>query len=306
VPYYGLSDMDFITVTLDAVHRIKIALLPKAELRKWPVIGGFIGRARRRLLREPVRLGEFRFYTDDGDSLGLLAHRDYEPSEQELYRAIIQPGETCVELGANLGVFAVLFGHLVGAGGKVYSFEPSPTNVALLRRNLALNAITNVEVIEKAASNRAETVTLHLSQWNCGDNRIYASNLVSDGAVAVEAVALDEFFASKPDHIDFLKIDIQGAELKALQGMEKMLHGNRVARILMEFWPYGLVRCGSEPGEVLKLLRRHGYSLHEITEVGKIVQVSDDELLRRFPASEENWLNVYATKKPLQEPLLGR
>jgi hypothetical protein len=111
-------------------------------------------------------------------------------------------------------------------------------------------------------------------------------------------------FASTPDHIDFLKIDIQGAELKALQGMEELLHGNRVARILLEFWPYGLVRCGSEPGEVLKLLRRHGYVLYEIAGAGKVEPVSDDELLRRFPESEESWLNIYATKTPPQEPML--
>jgi len=296
--------MNLTTATLDVVHRIKNLLLPSTELRKWPVIGGLIRHARDRLLTEPVRIGEFRFYTDEGDTLGLLPRRDYEPGEQKLYRAIIRPGDTCVELGANLGVFAVLFGHLVGATGKVYSFEPSPKNAALLRRNLALNGLTNVEVIEKAASNRAETVTLHLSRENCGDNRIYPSELASSGGVAVEAVSLDEVFATKPAGIDLLKMDIQGAELKALQGMEKLFRDNRIARILMEFWPYGLVRCGSEPGEVLMLLRRFGYSLYEATESGKLRPVSHDDLLRRFPASSENWVNLYATKGSPAESLL--
>ena len=297
--------MNLTSSTIDFFHWFKRRLLPKAHLRKWPVVGGVIGWIRRKRLANPVTIGGSRFYAGDGDTLGLLSTRDYCPDEQKLYSAVIQPGDTCVELGSNIGLFSVLFGRLAGEHGRVFAFEPSPMNAALLRRNLALNGITNVEVIEKAVSNQRGTVSLHLSRCNCGDNRIYSSDLDSSGIVTVATIKLDEFFPATSGGIDFLKMDIQGAEEKALDGMVGLLRNRRIAKILMEFWPYGLIRSGSDPERVLTLLRESGHSLYEATADGRVRPVSELELIRRFPASKQDFANVYAALVPPPQSLMA-
>ncbi len=290
---------------IDLIHRVKRLVFPTAELRKLPVVGGLIGRLRQRRLATPVSIGEFQFYAGDEDTLGLLANRDYCPEEQKLYRSVIQAGDNCVELGSNIGLFTVLYGQLAGERGHVLAFEPSPANASLLRRNLVLNRITNVEVIEKAVSDQSGTGDLHLSRTNCGDNRIYESDLDSRGTVTIETIGLDEFFATRPGGIDFLKMDIQGAEAKALAGMKALLRDRRVAKILMEFWPHGLVRSGADPASVLERLRESGFSLFEATTEGRVKPVTDADLLQRLPPSSQEFANVYATLSPPPQALLA-
>ncbi len=238
--------------------------------------------------------------------MGLLTTRDYCPDEQKLYHAIIQTGHTCVDLGANIGLFSVLFGRLSGNDGRVFAFEPSPRNIALLTKNLALNKIANVEVVAKAVSNEHGVVRLHLSRTNGGDNRIYSSDLDSNETVEVDAITLDEFFSERPGGIDFVKMDIQGAEGKALEGMEGLLRNRRISRILMEFWPYGLVRAGSQPQRVLAELRAYGFTLFEATQDGRVKPTTELELLSRFPESTPNFTNVYATLLPPPVSLFAR
>src|SRR5581483_7047395 len=100
-----------------------------------------------------------------------------------------------------------------------------------------------------------------------GDHRLYNS---SDGreAVVVETVRLDDFFHGKEAAIDLIKMDIQGAEMAALEGMADTLR--RVARLTLitEFWPDGLKNSGFSPEEFLRTLTRHEFRLY-VLDVGQ-------------------------------------
>ncbi len=115
---------------------------------------------------------------------------------------------------------------------------------------------------QKAVSNQTRTTRLYLDpRRNRGDNRLYDS---ADGrrSVPVEAVTLDDFFAGRDEPVHLIKMDIQGAEMAALQGMTKTIKKNTNLTLLTEFWPAGLRMSGSSPETFLDALIQAGFALH--------------------------------------------
>jgi len=233
---------------------------------------------------------------DVNDSLRLLAKGIYEPAETELVKSVVKPGDVVLDVGANIGYYTLIFARLVGDEGKVFAFEPDPANCALLRENVALNGYTNVVVSQAAASNRNGRVRLHLSDANKGDHRIYDSH---DGRPCIEvpAVQLDELFADDDRRIDFIKMDIQGAEGLALEGMSFLLDRTPPRMLLMEFAPKALRRAGTEPASVLGWLTSFGYELHEIDRHGtRAGPLNASELLGRYSEETEEFANLVCTR----------
>lgn len=154
-------------------------------------------------------------------------------AERRFVRSRVRPGMTCVDVGANVGVYTQLLAHLVGPQGRVLAFEPSPSNFALLaRRQLGLN----VEIVQAAVGAFSGTTTLHLSSTLNVDHRTYATDDVRTG-VQVPLVRLDD--AVQGAEVDFVKMDVQGYELHVLRGMTAILHGQRRLSMILEFWPWG-------------------------------------------------------------------
>lgn len=125
-----------------------------------------------------------------------------------------------------------------------------------------MNGYKNVILVQKAVSNKTGKLKLYLSEDNPGDHRIYNSH---DGrkSFEIEAIRLDDYFKDYDGKIDFIKMDIQGAEGWAIQGMLNLLKKNKTVKIVSEFWPIGLKRSGIEPDEYLKLLIELGFKLYE-------------------------------------------
>lgn len=227
-----------------------------------------------------------KMFLDSKDSLGLSINGIYEPFETELIKKEIKPGDVVLDIGANIGYYTLIFAKLVGGNGKVYAFEPDPTNFTLLNKNVEINGYENVVLVPKAVSNRSGKLKLYLSETNKGDHRIYNSY---DGRkfVEIEGVKLDEYFKDYSGKIDLIKMDIQGAESIALQGMSELLKKNKSVKILSEFCPLYLKGAGTEPSEYLKLLLEHGFKLYEINERKKKIE----------PKTPEELLNIYSPKK---------
>ena len=89
---------------------------------------------------------------------------------------LVKPGDTIVDAGANFGYYTIIGSPLVGDKGKVYAFQPDPTNFELNQRNVRLNGLTNVVLEQKALSNRKGTLKLYIAGENKGDHRIYQPN----------------------------------------------------------------------------------------------------------------------------------
>lgn len=202
---------------------------------------------------------------DDRDSINLASLGVYEPAEVALVRSQVKHGDTVLDIGANIGYYSLIFAELVGDTGKVYAFEPDPSNFALLCQNIELNDYDNIEPIQKAVSNHNSLLNLHLCEDNYGMHRIYDSICCTEH-VEVEAIRLDDFFADFNGTIDFIKMDIEGAEYVALQGMQQLLIRHREVKLLMEFSPAALFEFGINPQHLLDFLVKENFKLQLVEE----------------------------------------
>ncbi len=142
----------------------------------------------------------------------------YELGKRALFVKAVTPGEVVYDLGANVGYYTLLAAVLLGPQGKVFAFEPLPRNLEYLRRHLSLNRIENAVVIEAAVADRSGTVRFE------EDASTSKGRIGEQGGLEVRAIALDDWIdEGKLPPPALLKIDIEGAELQALQGARKAL-----------------------------------------------------------------------------------
>jgi len=144
----------------------------------------------------------------------------HEGDVEEFIKSHLKEGSVFVDLGANVGYYTLIASRLVGSRGRVYAVEPVPSTAAILRLNVILNKLDNVIIIEKAAWFTKEKVNLRIPGSDYG----YASVVRGYGkSMLVEACPLDELLQDV-DHIDILKIDVEGAEYEVLKGAKNTLH----------------------------------------------------------------------------------
>jgi hypothetical protein len=135
-----------------------------------------------------------------------------------------------------------------------------------------------------------------LSEKNTDDHRIYNSH-DDRRYIKVESIKLDGYFRSYDGKIDFIKMDVQGAEGLVLKGMVKLLKMKRCKKIYTEFWPIGLKRSGIEAKEFLDLLIKHDFELYHVNEDEKKIEpVHISRLLEMYSAEKENFTNLYCIK----------
>ena len=218
----------------------------------------------------------------------------WNPSETRLFSREVQPGMCVVDAGANLGYFTLLFARRVGAAGSVFAFEPDPTNLALLSQNVELNRYTNVTVVGKALSDKPGELSLFLSPFNYGDHRLVSTEKDRE-AIRVPVTTLDEFFPSGT-RVDFIKMDIQGAEYAALTGARRVIEDNPRMMIATEFAPVGLKQLGNDPRAFLGDLVDLGFAI-SVLETGNrgLVPMYGSQALDQL-AQREDEVNLFCAR----------
>jgi FkbM family methyltransferase len=199
----------------------------------------------------------------------------------KIMRALIGAGDTFIDVGANIGWFSVIGSRLVGKHGQVLSFEPSPKNIALMKRNLLHNKCSNVILFDCALGAGKRQARLYLSEDNQGDHRLAGSSLGRD-FIEVEVTSLDDVLEKLPSQdmgsVVFVKIDTQGSETAVLSGMRGLRASGKIVRIVLEFWPQGLESCDSSALELLDELGREHWKIWQIHPGGEVELVSLDRL----------------------------
>lgn len=173
----------------------------------------------------------------------------------------IEAGNVVLDLGGNLGTSAILFSRLTGSQGHVYSFEP--VHHRLLQRNLAENGIRNVEVVAAGVGTESGEVEFAITDMGI-DSRI-ANLSSSDRRLRVPMTTLDEFVEQKQlQHVDFIKMDIEGAEERALRGAERVISRFRPKLTIASYHtdPEG----EKQHPKLLHLLREWGYRVEDIPQ----------------------------------------
>lgn len=248
---------------------------------------------------------EFRYDMRDRAVARILyIFRDYESEEVVLLANKLAEGMTFIDIGANSGYFTIIASNLVGPSGKVIAFEPSPENIRLLSNNVKANVLTNVEVVDYAICESSKGLVLHLSSINPGDHRTYESadnHLTNAGRsrmkIQVKGISLDEYLVSNESRIDAIKMDIQGAEYDALQGMHDTIMNNESILLMTEYWPHGLKLAGCSPRRFLDVLTYHGFRLFTATGQGQPLETNPPELEKGL--SGDQHVTIFCSRKAL-------
>lgn len=209
---------------------------------------------------------EFEILADDTIIGPAIERGSWEDHETALFRAHLRPGCRVLDLGANIGWFAV---QAIRAGAEVDAFEPVPFIADVAERNIErANALGpgKGRLHRYAAGAEAGTARIALAEGNHGDNRVLdeGTDLPRD---MEHAEGLEIRVERVDDHVrgpvDVLKIDTQGSEWLALRGARELLAASPKLALLLEFWPYALRGC--EPRELLEFLVQQGFTLGKAT-----------------------------------------
>lgn len=254
-------------------------------------------------------LADVSFRTSEVDAVSLVfAIRGFFDWQNVVIAgALCGPGDTMVEVGANLGTETLLFSRIVGPAGRVVAFEPVPDNLATLGRQISLNRITNIDIRGCAVSDRAGKLRFVLgpSRDNTGQGRLSggaggdgtARTRDDDGSVIeVETVMLDDLHAAGVlPRLRLIAIDVQGAELLVLRGADRILRESRPA-VIFEVERELLAEHGLRPTDVSAYLEERGYLIRRISKWGLV-----DDRPERTDA--QNWL---ALPQPRAEEVARR
>lgn len=204
----------------------------------------------------------------------------YEEPVVRFMRNTIAPGWAVYDIGANIGLYSILAGRLVGEQGRVYSVEANPLCVYLLRTNLELNQISNSQILPMAALDRAGSVNFTLNYGNLGLGVTQRSSLYATKAGHEIGVAgldmtsmIAQFGLRSPD---LIKIDVEGAEGFVIEGLASIIQ-NRRPCLMIEV--HGKVAAG----QTFQHFRDQPYRYEILNDGQKFATV--DALLDWFPES---------------------
>lgn len=219
---------------------------------------------------------------------GMLALGAFEPYQMALFRQIIKPGMTVVDIGANIGLYSVIAGKLVGKDGKVFSFEPEKNNYEFLNRNIEANNLNNVFPNKTAVSSEKSTKNLFLFSENTGSYSL-VDNRKTNVSVPVQTDTLDNLLKQlSTNKVDVIKMDIEGAEYKAFEGMIQTINNSANLKMMIEFFPNAIRRFNQDPLQFLNTIKSLGFKISEINEDKKTtIEINDlDKFIQNFPKGE--------------------
>jgi len=185
----------------------------------------------------------------------------YEVEDVAWFRSVLRPGMVFVDVGANVGYYTALAAYLVGARGKVIACEPDPHAFGKLQRFVHSNGLSQVHCHNVALSDQPHKLSLFVPPKSYGNHNPSTARYC-DGMTEqmVSATTLDQCFSDLGlTSVELLKIDVEGHELKVLQGAQQSIRERRIKRILCEFNEKMLAHNGVSSHELRECLLRLGY-----------------------------------------------
>lgn len=237
-----------------------------------------------------VRDGNLRIAVDPFDLvLGwAIINGRHENQVRWVIESLVNPGDRCIDMGANAGFFTAIMANRAGEQGHVFAFEPFPLVLRLLRITLEESGIVRCTTVrEVACSDVAGDATLFFP--TASDN--YGGAFVVEGTPderfephSVRTVRIDDDLAGEPP-VQFVKLDIEGSELRALRGARARLAVDKPI-VVTEISAGNLKRHGHTPGDLIDFLSESDYDSFSVEDLysGQVVQLES----RQLPAGCEN------------------
>lgn len=206
----------------------------------------------------------------------IFLHENFEQEERAFVLQFFKPGMVVLDVGAHHGLYTLLASRKVGTGGQVIAFEPSPRELRRLRWNLVLNRCRNVHLEPLAVSRTEGIAELHVclgQETGCNSLRPPA---VSEPVrkVRVTTTTLDSYLRKNGiTKVDFMKLDVEGAELEVLQGAIELLTALKPV-ILCELADLRTEPWGYRSVEIYDFLEARGYQWFSGMTGGKLQSCS--------------------------------
>ncbi len=194
----------------------------------------------------------------------IFCHRLEDEPDYFYIGKVLKPGEHFLDIGANIGIVSLIASRSVGNTGKVYSVEALPATRKLLEENIALNEAQNIKVVPFALLDKTGEVQF----FGSIDGNIGGSSLSAQGQkgapVIVEGRTLDSLLADGTiERCDVMKMDIEGAEILALQGMKNLFANHKPRAVMIEIADEHLAQFSAKPADVIEFFTNHGYLWYE-------------------------------------------
>jgi FkbM family methyltransferase len=240
-----------------------------------------------------MRLNPF-YYLDRS----IIAFGTYDLPLHHFLEARLKPGMICFDVGANLGTMSLHIAKLVGRTGQVHAFEPVPAVRARLETHVARNNLRDtVRVVPAALSDRDGTATMVFANeatTNQGQGSLVHREESVTEECQVPLTTVDAYVAANGlTRVDFMKIDIQGAEPLLLAG-GKDVFGRMSPDLVMEVSPGDLAGLKCTPGDLYRLLEGYGYNIYNLNAQGRV----DRKLSAADFTDDFSTDNVFCTKTP--------
>ncbi len=287
----ALDGLKGLSTRLDAVAAKLEQRQREAVGEMWSSVGDRLNELELKL-RPILAFGEDAYAVRLGDGY-ILAPRDQpillsmladattgglEPGSRKVLRALLDPGMQAADVGANIGLLTLAMGRAVGPTGKIWSFEPEDVYRGLLARSLHLNGLSCVELRSEAVGMKRGTQTFNVSSIP-GHSSLFALPAEEKPRrVKVQVVRLDDV-VPPGTAIDLCKIDVEGAELDVLAGMERVLAESPEIALAAEYGPSHLARVGIAPKDWFAAFESKGFEPFAIHEgEGRCYAAGPDEL----------------------------
>ena len=205
-----------------------------------------------------------------------LQSGSFETAETRFVEAFLRSATTVLDIGAHHGYYTLLASMLVGNRGRVFAFEPSPRERNRLERHVQINKCTNV-VIEQIAlgaeTGEADLFLVDGAEDYCNSLRTPAINAPTH-KVRVSVDTLDQFLIRNhiPD-VDFIKLDVEGAELSVLKGASSLLTQSRPPVFMIEVYDIRTRPWGYAAREIIQHLTQHTYTWFRLAANGSPVPI---------------------------------
>src|SRR5262252_6457145 len=158
----------------------------------------------------------------------LMEYGEFSQGEVDLLQAVVKPGSTVLDVGANIGALTIPLARMVGPQGTVFAYEPQRMCYYLLCANVALNNLSNVVCLQNAVgkeSGRMDIPELDFSQPNnFGGLELRSEYPDAKGKCSVKLIRLDDTPFAR---LDFIKIDVEGMEPEVMMGAKEIIKKHR-------------------------------------------------------------------------------
>lgn len=230
-----------------------------------------------RLSLKPARINNYDMFVFVNEGIGrqIFGLKKYEQTDTKFLKKIIQKDWISFDIGANIGYYTLLLARL-SSRGQVHVFEPSNLPYCLLNLNISINKLENVSTNMIAFANRNGCENFNITQDSGFSSFKDTKRMEICKIVKVKTKTLDSYvLENNIKKIDFMKMDVEGAEKLVLKGAQKTLRKLKPKLLMIEICPENLTVFREKPSSIINFLAKFNYHPHVLSK-GKLTALNSE------------------------------